>query len=65
MSTTLIKKLRNFENYSFDECSKNIINANIVDSDISEFLEIIHLLDSEFVEYNILNNFSIAILGKR
>ncbi len=65
MSTILINKLRNFENYNFDECSKNITNANIPDSDVSEFLEIIHLLDSEFVDYNILNNFSITILGKR
>ncbi len=65
MSTILINKLRSFENYNFDECSKNITNTNIPDSDISEFLEIIHLLDSEFINYNILNNFSISILRKR
>ena len=65
MSTILVKKLKSFKGYNFNEHSKNITNTNITDSDVTEFLEIIHLLDCEFVNYNILNNFSITILGKR
>ncbi len=65
MSKFLIDQLNNFEHYDFDEQNRNITNANISDSDVSEFLEIIHLLDSKFVDYNILNNFNIAILGKK
>jgi len=65
MSKFLIDQLGNFEHYNYDKYSKNITNNNMLDSNVSEFLEIIHLLDSEFVDYNILNNFSITILGKR
>ncbi len=65
MSTVLVKKLKSFEGYTFNEHSQNITNKNIIDSDVCEFLEIIHLLDCEFVNYNILNNFSITILGKK
>ncbi len=65
MSKFLLEQLNSFEHYQFDECSRNITNVHINDSDVGEFLEIIHLLDSKFVEYNILHNFNIAILNKR
>jgi len=65
MSKFLMEQLNSFEHYSFDESSKNITNVNLTNSDVGEFLEIIHLLDSKFVEYNILHNFNIAILNKR
>jgi len=65
MSKILIEQLNSFENFDFDEYSKSITNANILQSDVGEFLEIIHLLDSKFVDYNILNNFNISILSKK
>jgi len=65
MSKFLLEQLNSFEHYQFDESSRNITNVHINDSDVGEFLEIIHLLDSKFVEYNILHNFNIAILNKR
>ncbi len=65
MSKFLMEQLNSFEHYSFDEQNKNITNSNLSESDVGEFLEIIHLLDSKFVDYNILNNFNIAILGKK
>ena len=65
MSKFLINQLNSFKNYNFDESSKNITNVNMSDSDVNEFLEIIHLLDSKFIDYNILNNFNISISIKR
>ncbi|NQY94440.1 MAG: hypothetical protein HRT43_09765 [Campylobacteraceae bacterium] len=65
MSKILMEQLNSFEHYRFDESSRNITNVNMTDSDVGEFLEIIYLLDSKFMEYNILHNFNIAILNKR
>jgi len=65
MSKFLIDKLNTFEHYDFDENNKYIFNANISDANVGEFLEIIHLLDSKFVDYHILDNFNISLLGKR
>ena len=65
MSKYFMEQLNSFEHYNFDESSKNITNVSLGDSDVSDFLEIIHLLDSKFIEYNILHNFNIRILNKR
>ena len=62
MSKILTEQLNNFKNYNYDENSKNIINKNNHSGDVNEFLEIIHLLDTRFIEYDILNNFNISIL---
>jgi len=65
MSKILIEQLCSFKHYHFEENGKYITNANLADSNVNEFLEIIHLLDSQFIEYNILNDFNISILSKR
>ncbi len=65
MNKFLIDKLSTLKHYKFDSNNKNISNLNSSDADINEFFEIIHLLDSKFVNYTILNNFNISILGKR
>lgn len=65
MSKFLIDQLNTFEHYDFDENNKHISTSHMSDADVSEFLEIIHLLDSKFVDYHILDNFSITLLGKR
>ena len=65
MSKILINKLNTFKHYKFDENSNNIMNLNKTDADVNEFFEIIHFLDSKFMNYNISNNFNISILGKR
>lgn len=65
MSNILINKLNDFKNYEYDQTNKNIINLNKSNADVNEFFEIIHLLDSKFVNYSILNDFNIDILSKR
>jgi len=65
MSKILIEKLSGFKHYKFDDNNRNITNLNKTDANINEFFEIIHLLDSKFVNYTLSNNFDISILGKR
>lgn len=64
MSKNLINKLSGFEHYSFDFSNKNINTINISNPHINEFLEIIYILDSKFINYEILNDFNISILEK-
>ncbi len=65
MSNFLIDELNSFEHYNLDVNRRQISSRKMSDADVSEFLEIIHLLDSKFVDYNILDNFNITILGKK
>lgn len=66
MSEKIIEKLSSFANYRYECDTKRVINLkSSLDADLDEFLEIAHLLDSNFIKYKFTTNIDIRILGKR
>lgn len=65
MSQILINKLTNFSNYKLDKKNFFIENLNKnTSANIEEFLEIINILDSHYIKYQITTDFEINILKK-
>lgn len=63
MSHVLITRLKNFSNYKLDINNFFIQNLNKnTSANIEEFLEIINILDSNYIKYQITTDFEINIL---
>lgn len=66
MSEMIINEINRFNNYRYEPNSKRVINLKgVANADLDEFLEIAHLLDSNFIKYKFTTNIDIRILGKR
>lgn len=66
MSELLINEMNRFKNYKYEPITKRVVNLRgSSNADLDEFLEIAHLLDSNFIKYKFTTNIDIRILGKR
>ncbi len=66
MSEMIISEINSFSNYKYEPMSKRVINLRgVANADLDEFLEIAHLLDSNFIKYKFTTNIDIRILGKK
>ena len=66
MSEIIISKLSDFRNYRYEASTNRVVNLKgASNADLDEFLEIAHLLDSNFIKYKFTTNIDIRILGKK
>ncbi len=66
MSDVIISKLNEFRNYRYEATTNRVVNLKgASNADLDEFLEIAHLLDSNFIKYKFTTNIDIRILGKK
>ena len=66
MSEIIINKLSDFRNYRYEASTNRVVNLKgASNADLDEFLEIAHLLDSNFIKYKFTTNIDIRILGKK
>ncbi len=66
MSDIIIDKLNGFRNYRYEATTNRVVNLKgASNADLDEFLEIAHLLDSNFIKYKFTTNIDIRILGKK
>lgn len=66
MSEIIINKLSDFRNYKYEASTNRVVNLKgASNADLDEFLEIAHLLDSNFIKYKFTTNIDIRILGKK
>lgn len=66
MSEIVINKLSGFSNYKYEPSTNRVVNLKgASNADLDEFLEIAHLLDTNFIRYKFTTNIDIRILGKK
>lgn len=66
MNRIILEQISRFDSFRFDEQSNSILNQNsVAKADIDQFLEIAHILDSNFISYDMTRTYDLKILGKR
>lgn len=66
MSIKLLEEISKFDSFRFDESTNSIVNIQTVaHADIEQFLEIAHILDSNYISYKMTRSYDLVILGKR
>ncbi len=66
MSQNLKDQISGFSNFKFDEQTNMILNQNsLAHADVDQFLEIMYILDSNFVKYDMTRTYDLKILGRR
>lgn len=66
MSEAVLKKLEKFTTFSIDKSNRTLHNIQPNhNSNIEELLEISHILDSSYLNYNFDQNLNIIVLGKK
>lgn len=66
MSVKLVEEINKFSSFRFDKDSNIILNTKgVAKADIEQFLELSHLLDSNFISYEMTTTFDLKIIGKR
>lgn len=63
MSEIVIDELNRFKNYRYEPNTRRVVNLKgITNADLEEFLEIAHILDSNYIKYKFTTNIDIRIL---
>ena len=66
MSQNLKEQISQFSSFKFDEETNMILNQNsLAHADVDQFLEIMFILDSNFVKYDMTRTYDLKILGRR
>lgn len=66
MSIKLLEEINRFDSFRFDKSTNSILNTqSIAKANIDQFLEIAHILDSNYISYEMTRSYDLKILGKR
>lgn len=66
MSQNLKEQISQFSSFRFDEETNMVLNQNtLAYADVDQFLEIMFILDSNFVKYHMTRTYDLKILGRR
>ncbi len=66
MSHKLIEEINKFSSFRYDETTKRVRNTKAENmANIEEFLEIAYILDNHHIRFEMGNNYSMKIIGKR